>query len=281
MSGRLMGMWFKLMAKLALLLAPVFMAGGALWFWLAQESLLFKPEALPAGTALSTASDVFEVSVPVPGASLSALHLKLNNPKGLVFFLHGNSGNLQSWFVNTDLYRKAGYDLFMLDYRGYGKSTGHIESEAQLRSDVRTAFEQVSAQYAGKKIVIYGRSLGSGLAAGLSAELGARPGPVQPDLTVLVSPYSSMLAMANDHYPLIPSGLIRYPLRTDALVGQIRSPLLLFHGDQDRLISPLHSASLNALAPKAELVVVAGAAHNDLHTFAAYREKFVAALEGL
>jgi alpha-beta hydrolase superfamily lysophospholipase len=86
---------------------------------------------------------------------------------------------------HSDFYRAANYDLFMLDYRGYGKSSGRIESEAQLRADVLAAWRTVEAQYAGKRKVIYGRSLGTALAAGLAAE-------VQPDLTILVSPYCDM-----------------------------------------------------------------------------------------
>ena len=94
-----------------------------------------------------------------------ALHLRLPAPKGVVFFLHGNGGSLESWFINPEFYRRANYDLFMIDYRGYGKSTGQIESEAQLRADVRAAWATVAPQYAGRKVVFYGRSLGTGLAA--------------------------------------------------------------------------------------------------------------------
>ncbi|TXC66715.1 lysophospholipase [Piscinibacter aquaticus] len=96
----------------------------------------------------------------------------------------------------------------MLDYRGYGKSSGRIESEAQLHADVRAVWRAVAPHYAGKRVVLYGRSLGTALAASLAAEL-------QPDLTMLVSPYTSMEAMARQHYPWVPGALLRYPLRTD------------------------------------------------------------------
>jgi len=84
-------------------------ATAALWF--KQEALLFHPEMLPADTRLATEPDVNERFVDVPGARLSVLELRLPQPKGVVFFLHGNAGNLQSWFTNTDFYRRAGYDL--------------------------------------------------------------------------------------------------------------------------------------------------------------------------
>ena len=281
MGARLMRMWLWLLTKLAMFGVVALVVLIAAWLWFRQESLLFKPVPLPATIALATAPDVKEVQIDVNGAHLSALHLKREDAKGLVFFLHGNAGNLQTWFVNADLYRAANFDLFMVDYRGYGKSMGEITSEDQLRADVRAAFDKVAPQYAGKKIVVYGRSLGSGLAAMLSADLGRDAKLPQPDLTVLVSPYSSMVALAGEVYPLVPQSLLRYPLRTDLAVGTIKGPLLLFHGAADTLIPPSHSATLKTLAPRAEILLVPGAGHGDIQTFAAYRDRFIAALNAL
>jgi uncharacterized protein len=263
------------MACLAMsgVLASIGLVGAGLW--LKQEALLFKPVLLAPETPLASAPDTSEVSVSVDGARLSALHLKRDGAKGLVFFLHGNAGNLKTWFVNADFYRQANFDLFMVDYRGYGKSTGAISSEEQLRADVRAAYAMIAPQYAGRKVVVYGRSLGSGLAAGLAQDRQVRP----PDLTVLVSPYSSLVAA--QVYPLVPEFLIRYPLRTDHLVSGITSPLLLFHGAADAFIAPGHSVTLKAIAPKAELVLVPGAGHNDLQDFPVYRARFAAALSAL
>lgn len=281
MTGRLLGMWLLLAAKLLLLLFLLAVIGLGAWLWFTQERLLFQPVALASDAALPVAADIREVTVKVDGAQLSALHLKRPQAKGVVFFLHGNAGNLQNWFVNPAFYRQADFDLFMLDYRGYGKSTGRIDSEAQLRADVRTAYRQLAPQYEGRKIVVYGRSLGSGLAAGLSAQLAAEPGARQPDLTVLVSPYSSMVALTNDIYPIVPRVLIRYPLLTDESVARIPGPLMLIHGSRDGLIAPKHSEALKALAPKADLVMVQGGGHNDLQNFPAYLQAFRAALDRL
>lgn len=252
------------------------------WLWFRQEKLLFAPDALPADYRLAKAGDIHEVSIDVPGAKLSALHLQLPHPKGVVFFLHGNGGSLENWFVNPEYYRQANFDLFMFDYRGYGKSTGRIESEAQLRADVRAAWATVAPQYAGKKVVVYGRSLGTGLAAGLTVEMASgQASGHAPDLTVLVSPYTSMAALATDHYSWVPQILLRYPMRTDQIVGQIRNPLLLIHGSQDPLIAPRHSDALKALVPQATLAVIPGAAHNDLQNFDTYLGVYAKALAKL
>lgn len=252
--------------------ALVYGAALAALCW-GQERLLFYPQPLPASHRFELGADVHETWVDVPGARLNALHLRLARPDGLVFFLHGNAGNLQSWFINADFYRQANFDLFMVDYRGFGKSTGRIQSQAQLEADVHAAWQQVASQYDGRQRVIYGRSLGSGLAAGLAAQ-------VQPELTVLVSPYESMLAVAELHYPWVPRSLLRYPLRTDLALPMIKGRVWLAHGGLDTLIPPDHSRRLKRLVPRAQLLIVPEAGHNDLHQFTHYQDNFRAALRG-
>lgn len=261
-----------------ILSCAVLYAAAMTWLWFNQERLLFAPAVLPPDRSLSMASDVHELAIDVPGARLSALHLRLPDPKGVVFFLHGNGGSLETWFVNPGYYRRANFDLFMIDYRGYGKSTGQIASEEQLRADVRAAWAVVARQYAGRKVVVYGRSLGSGLAAGLSAEL---QGTHAAALTVLVSPYSSMAALAAQHYRWVPQFLLRYPMRTDTVIARVQGPLLLIHGAQDPLIPPSHSLALQALAPHASLAIIERAAHNDLQEFDDYLNAFARALAAL
>ena len=279
MSARRSGLMNGLHGALGVLGFVLTTYGAMLgWLWLAQEKLLFVPTALAQRSALATAPDIHETWIEVPGARLSALHLQLPDPKGVVFFLHGNGGNLQSWFVMPEFYRRANFDLFMIDYRGYGKSSGKIESQAQLQADVRAAWASIAGRYQGRKLVVYGRSLGSGLAAALSVELAPSRAP---DLTVLVSPYTSMAALMHDHYPWVPSALLRYPLRTDESITRIPNRLLLIHGAQDVLIAPRHSETLQALVPHAQLLRVLGAAHNDLQDSPVYLQGFAGALDAL
>lgn len=258
-------------------LLTLVLTGAALYvgllglLWWGQERLLFQPQPLPAEHRFRVDADVHETWVDVTGARLNALHLRLPQPQGVVFFLHGNAGNLDSWFTNADFYRRANVDLFMLDYRGYGKSSGRIDSQDQLLADVRAAWAQLAPQYAGKRRVIYGRSLGSGLAAMLAAE-------VQPELTVLVSPYFSMAELAREHYPWVPGALLRYPLATGEALARIKGPVLLAHGGRDTLIPPAHSQRLHRLAPHASLLHLPEGGHNDLHLLPAYVEGLSAAL---
>jgi alpha-beta hydrolase superfamily lysophospholipase len=235
---------------------------GALYF--KQERLIFPGRPLAADFQFHFDQRFEEVRIPVPGATLHALHFMQEQPRGLVFFLHGNVGNLQTWTTGIDFYRRVNYDLFIFDYRGYGKSTGKIESEAQLQADVRAAWDTIAPRYGGKTIVIYGRSLGTGLAAKLASEVDAQ-------LLVLVSPYSSLATAAKEDYPLAPEWLLKYPLRTDQVIGSVKMPIVLLHGSEDRRIPLAHSQRLAALARSpVELIVVEGAGHDDIHRFPNY-----------
>ena len=244
------------------------------YLWLRQEHLLFEPTRLPPDEPLVDDPDVHEHWVDVPGARLSVAHLRLPDPRGVVFFLHGNSGNLRDCLVDLDAFRQVNFDVVMFDYRGYGKSTGRIASEEQLRADVRAVWAAFADQYQGKRVVISGQSLGTALAAGLSAELCAAGRA--PDLTLLVSPYSSMRALADELYPWVPRQVLRYPLHTAEHAARLSGPLMLIHGDKDQLIGIHHSHALRTAAPAAQLLCVEGAGHSDMHKFPSFRK----ALEG-
>jgi pimeloyl-ACP methyl ester carboxylesterase len=244
------------------------------WIYVRQESLLFYPAPLPPDYAFAIPADVHEVRIDVDGASLSALHLRLPDPKGVVFFLHGNAGNLASWFAGSTFYRQANYDLFMVDYRGYGKSSGRIRSERELRDDVRKAWDVVAPLYAGKRIVIYGRSLGTALAARLAAD-------VQPDLTVLVSPFWAAEDLARIHFPWVPTALLRYPLETNVDLRAVRTPVLLVHGERDALIPVDNSERLLAITPNGTLLRIRGAGHNDVQEFGDYLDALARRLREL
>ncbi|MFT3858665.1 MAG: alpha/beta fold hydrolase [Aquabacterium sp.] len=255
---------------LALLLGGYLAVLAGLWW--KQESLLFQPDVLPVDHRFDVPADVRELFIDVPGGRLNALHMRLPHPAGVVFYLHGNGGSLQSWFVRThDFYRALNVDLYMIDYRGYGKSTGVNTDEAQLMADVQAAWQQVAASYEGRPVIFLGRSLGTGLAAKLAADL---PEARRPDLLILVSPYVSMKQQAADMYPYVPSSLLRYPLHTDEALRRLdggHTRILLLHGDRDTLIPYPHSEALHALAPASSLVRISGAGHGDISVFPTYQ----------
>ncbi len=250
--------------------ATLLVIGGLLYtgvvglFYVSQERLIFIPTTLQANHVF-TLADTTEVSIPVNGATLSALHFKQPDAKGVIFFLHGNGGNLSSWLKTTDFYRNNKYDLFMIDYRGYGKSTGSIRSEAELHADVMAAWQWIAPQYAGKKRVIYGRSLGATLATKLAADSG-----VDSDWLILVSPFFNIDAMRQDYYAWLPGSFMRYTFTTDQWLPLVRAPITIVHGDRDTLITYSHAERLHTRVPRAELIKIEGGTHLNLHHLAAY-----------
>ena len=249
------------------------------WLWMRQERILFEPTPLGPDEKLCDDPDVHERWIDVAGARLSAAQFRRPDPRGVVFFLHGNSGNLRDCLVDLDAFREVNFDVVMFDYRGYGKSSGRIESEEQLRADVRAVWDAYASQYDGKRVVIAGQSLGTALAAGLGAQLCAEGRA--PDLTLLVSPYSSMRALADELYPWVPGRVLRYPLHTVEHAERLTGPLMLIHGDKDELIGIHHSHALASAVPEAKLYSLEGAGHGDVHKHPDFRSMLAGALAAL
>lgn len=266
----------------AIFSASVLLAIGAIyvgavgWLYFRQERLLFEPDPLPADEPICNDRDTCEVFLEVPGARLSVAHLRRPNPRGVFFFLHGNSGNLKKWFVELDAFRQANFDVVMFDYRGFGKSGGQIESEEQLHADVLAVWHHFAPMYEGRRVVISGQSLGTGLAAGLAAQLCGEGRA--PDLTLLVSPYSSMRALAAELYPWVPMQVLRYPLHTLEHAAKLLGPVMLIHGEKDELIPIHHSETLCSAMRSAQLLRVDGAGHGDVHQFPTVRKALLSAL---
>lgn len=262
----------------AALTAAFFAWGVAVtWVWAKQESLLFHPQPLASDYPFKVPQAV-EEWVSVDGGRLSALHLRQApgvQAKGLVFYLHGNAGNVATWFTKADFWLSTGYDVFMLDYRGFGKSTGEIQNQAQLNRDVLAAWKQVTPAYQGRKLVIFGRSLGTGLAAELARTQRC-------DLLALVSPYKSMQALALEHYAWVPNFVLKYPLRTDLALPETQAAhVWIAHGEQDTLIPIDHAQALRAIRPTSTLLAIPNAGHDNVQNFSAYTEGLKQALSGL
>lgn len=246
---------------------PIAIVGAfVLDLYFSQEEMIFPATKLSPGFQFSFDVPFQEMMIPVDGAEINGLHFQQPDSRGLIFFLHGNGGSLDSWTSNVGYYQRINYDLFIFDYRGYGKSTGQIQSEAQLHEDVRTVWDIVSRLYPDKPIVLYGRSLGTALAAKLATT-------VNPDLLILVSPFSSMVAMARQQYPYLPYWLLRYQFRTDEHIARVQTPIVFVHGDQDNVIPLEHSITLKERTSAiAKMLVIEGAGHGDIHEFQKYLE---------
>lgn len=164
------------------------------------------------------------------------------------------------------------YDVLVMDYRGYGKSKGQL-NEAFMHEDVQAVYDWVKENFDYEKRIIYGRSLGSGFAVPLAAKNDC-------DALILETPFLSLLHVAFHHAPFIPvKWLIRYPMRSDRLIAQVKAPVLIFHGTRDKLV-PFQSAfdlfSLISNDPKNEMVTIPDGKHNNLAVYPIFRERLKA-----
>jgi uncharacterized protein len=186
--------------------------------------------------------------------------------RGVLFF----GGNGSSIGGNRDLLRLidgpgTGAGLAVFAYRGYDGSDGE-PAEPALKSDARAIvrFLAESRGFEPAKLVLIGQSLGSGVASYLAAELSKEGTP--PRALILLSPYTSIARVFDDHVPLIPIGwAVRDSWRTDKLTTEIKCPVLIIHGTLDTLITIKHGRRLTELfGARAKLLEIEAAGHNDL-----------------
>lgn len=246
----------------------VLMAGGFTYF--KQENMIFAPEALPADFKFTFQERFEELNWPVDGAQINALHFRAAKSKGIVLYFHGNAGSLKSWGDVAQDFTRRGYDIVIPDYRGFGKSTGRIESEKMLLQDADTAYAYVKKTFPETQIILYGRSIGTGIAVHL-----ARTN--RPRMVILESPYLSLLDLAARYYSLVPrpllSLMVRYHLRTDLWIADVACPVYLFHGEKDNVIPFTESERLSKLIlSEHQLIAVPEGGHNNLEDFRQYRE---------
>lgn len=238
-------------------------------FRLLQQRLLFQPAALPAGHRYDFPDPFEELFLDTPdGQRLNALFFPAAGPsRGVVLYFHGNRGNLQRWGGLHRDFTPRGHDFFAIDYRGYGKNAG-TPDELTLRADARVAYDFLSRRYAPEQIVLYGRSLGSGMASYLAAHVPARG-------LVLETPFDNLPSLIRQHLrlPALPFHPA-YSFPNDRFVKLSSLPILLFHGTRDRVVPFACADNLRAcLKPGDRFVTVPGGAHNNLREFPIYQEE--------
>ncbi len=230
--------------------------------WAGQRRLMYLPMGAvgtPARVGLAAAEPVVLTTADglelgawfVPGAAEPSL--------GTVIVFNGNAGNRSYRAALASALRHAGYSVLLFDYRGFGGNPGS-PSEAGLLEDGRAARGYVVQRpdVDSSRLVYFGESLGTGVAVALATE---HP----PAAIVLRSPYTSMVALAQRHYPFVPARWIlkdRYP--SIERIARVGAPTLFIAGDRDAIVPADQTRELHGAArePK-DLLVLRGADHND------------------
>lgn len=245
-----------------IIVAIVFLAGFS--FYATQERMIFYPDPLVKEYKYTFQAPHEELFLPSEKAEINAVHFKIPNPKGVVLYFHGNAGSLNSWGTLGEEFIQTGYDFFIFDYRGYGKSTGP-RTEKAFHKDSQMLYDYLKKTYPENKIVLYGRSLGSGFATKLASAN-------HPKALILETPYYSFKSVAKHHFPFLPISLIlRWTIRTDQWINQVKSPVLIYHGTEDEVIPYEQSIRLKTLLKKEDdFVTLTGATHSNIASFPEY-----------
>lgn len=252
--------WIKKTALRSLQILMCIYIGLCAFLYFYQEQLIFFPRQLSSDFKFSFEMAFEEIQIPVEeDATLSGLWFQQDSAKRLVFYLHGNGGALDGWGNLASMYLQFGYDIFLLDYRGYGKSTGSIYSKTQFFEDIQKAYNWAKTKYSAKKITVIGYSVGTGAAAYLAAKNSIKQ-------LILQAPYYSLVDMMQQHYPIIPTFLLKYRFETYQYLPQVNAPITIFHGTQDAVI-PYNSSTrlIELLKPRDQLITLPNIGHNGMN----------------
>jgi len=236
-------------------------------FYFFQDLFFFRPEKLPNYFNFNYAFPFEEIHLNMEdGGYVNGIYFKIPNSRGVVFYVKGNSRSIKGWGKFAKDFVGKGYDFFMVDFRGFGKSKGK-RTEQNLYNDLQQAYKWLEEKYNEQDIILYGRSLGSGLATRIASWN-------KPKLLILDCPYFSFEYQINRYGFFLPIQLLlKYKIRTDLYIKKVKCPIFIFHGDKDRLIPYNQGVMLHELVKEQSILLpIVGAGHNNLPEFASYQD---------
>ena len=222
------------------------------------EKQFFPGHKLNKGFHFDFPAPFTEINIPTKdGYTLNGLLFKAKQLRGLIFYLHGSNDAVNTWGKIAPIYNHLGYDIFILDYRGYGKSEGAVTDERQLSTDIQLAYNKLRQSYAESKIVVIGQSIGTGPAAILAYNNN-------PKALILQAPYFSLSDWIHNIAPEIDTSNMNFQFKTYEFLPKIKAPVIIFHGDNDRAIYYGSSKRLSLFFKKGDkLFTLKGEGHNN------------------
>lgn len=233
-----------------------------------QEKLIFLPTKLPQNYPYEFTENFEEINLKTSdGALLNAIHFKVPKPKGLILYFHGNAGDLSRWGEITSFFTTFNWDVLVMDYRTYGKSTGKL-SETALYKDAQLFYDYGVKHYSEDSILLYGRSLGSAFATKLASNNS-------PKGLILETPFYNLTSVAQSRFPIFPvQSLIKYKFKSNEYIEHVNCAITIFHGKKDKVV-PYRSAQklFEKISHNKEnnFITIPLGGHNNLMSFETYR----------
>jgi uncharacterized protein len=236
--------------------------GGILYF--VQDEFLFHPTALEKEYKYSFTVPFKEVNIPVN--ETTNLNLVQFMPadtvrRGVVLYFHGNKENINRYARFANHFTKHGYEVWMMDYPGFGKTTG-IRKEERLYSDAALLYKLALVKYKPEQMIIYGKSIGTAVAAQLASVRPSRR-------LILETPYYDIAAVARQYFFLYPvRNLMQYKLPANQFIPRIAAPISIFQGTSDWVVHYSTAHKLRPLLkPGDEFITIEGGNHHNLNTY--------------
>lgn len=268
MNGRRLFRWIKIVLL-------VYGSIGIALYYL-QDSLLFHPEIKARQELYDFGLPFREINIPYDSASnLNVIQFtsSVPAPKGVVLYFHGNKKNISWYAKNAPYFTRHGYEVWMIDYPGFGKSTGPL-TEQRLYDYAIQVYKLARATYSKDSIIIYGKSMGTGIAAQLASVRDCKR-------LILETPYYSIRSIASRYFFMYPlHRILHYELPTYAYLPKVTAPVTIFHGTSDNVIPYNNAARLKTtLKSQDEFITIEGASHNNLNEFPLFYEKLAVLLQ--
>jgi len=192
---------------------------------------------------------------------------KQKNLKGVVLYFHGNKGNIERYARFAPIFTNNGYEVWMIDYPGFGKSTGEF-TEQRVYDWSLLMYNLARKKYGRDSIILYGKSLGTGIASQLASIRDCK-------LLVLETPYYSLTSLASRYFWMYPiSNMMQYKFPTNQHLAKVTARIIIFHGTNDKVIPYKNAVQLKADLKKGdEFITLAGGNHLNLNTFPIMQHK--------
>lgn len=251
------------------IILPAIIVSLGIALYVFQERLIFHPLKLSDKHIFKFEQTFQEINyLTDDGNIINALLFKsISKAKGIIFYHHGNADNLEYWGAKAIDFTSRSYDVLMYDYRGFGKSTGKVRNEKMIISDAQMIYKKLLYDYKERDIILYGISLGTGIATRLAYENN-------PKILILETPYFNFYDVSKFHYPYLPNSiLLHYQFKNNKLLPEIKIPIYIFHGTEDETVPFNSSERLVNLAKNIELTTIKDGSHSNLNTFHDYHEK--------
>ncbi len=234
-----------------------------------QETILLHPKKLHPGHQFKFKQPFQELNIPFSKTDTVSM-IKFYPPdslrKGLVLYFHGNKDNVEHYAEFTNLFTAKGYEVWMPDYPGFGKSTGEL-TEKKLFSIAYEIQKMAALEYGKDSIIVYGKSLGTSIAAYAATVQTFKH-------LVLETPYYSIPSLFRSYAFIYPAGVMsKYELPTYKFLPEVKSPVTILHGTGDWVVPYRSGVKLKRfLKPSDSFIKIPEGSHNNLSQSPIYQQ---------